>query len=174
MLLANYLIVLTFSIFLSEKNIEYAIIPLCMNVLFFFIVMNLRHYSTHYGFEEIEQIDEVGFSDQILEAVCTVLKSEKMYLNGDCSVDKVGSKIGESKNSVSRAINAGLSVSFNDYVNSLRISHAKDLLTNFNSETDTIEGIGYSSGFNSKASFYRAFKKFTSLTPTEFISKQKK
>jgi AraC-like DNA-binding protein len=34
----------------------------------------------------------------------------------------------------------------------------------------TIEGIARESGFNSRASFYRAFKKYTAVSPSEFIN----
>jgi len=36
----------------------------------------------------------------------------------------------------------------------------------------TIEYVAYESGFNSRASFYRAFKKHTGITPTEFLRKK--
>jgi len=32
-------------------------------------------------------------------------------------------------------------------------------------------GIAYNCGFNSKASFYRAFRKFEGMSPSEYIGK---
>jgi AraC-like DNA-binding protein len=43
-----------------------------------------------------------------------------------------------------------------------------------NSQKYSIEGIAHDIGFKSKASFYRAFRKETSLTPSEFLMKNKK
>lgn len=174
LLLANYVIVVLFSFFVSMKTIEYCVTPICMNILFFFIIMNLKVYSTEYKFEELEQNNVLTYSEDVLNAVKEALINDQLYLETDCSIEKIANRIDHPKNKVSRAINGGLKVSFNDYLNSLRIGYSKDLLNNYNPVTETIEGVGYSSGFNSKASFYRAFKKFTSQTPTDFINSTKK
>ncbi len=170
MMIFNYVVVLIFSLFVSEKNVEYAVIPMCMNVVFFFILLNLRNYSNHYKFEEIEDTLNNEYSEEVLRLVNSALHEKKMFLESDCSLDKLAEEIAVPKNKISRAINGGHLVSFNDYINSLRIAHAREILADFNPKSDTIEGVGYSSGFNSKASFYRAFKKFTAQTPTQYIS----
>ena len=61
-------------------------------------------------------------------------------------------------------------MNFSDYVNSYRIDFAKELLSNFDDKKETIENVAFDAGFNSKASFYRAFKRHTSTTPKDFIS----
>ena len=56
-------------------------------------------------------------------------------------------------------------VTFKQYLTSLRIEYAKHLLK---SSDLSIIDICYDSGFNSPDSFYRAFKKHTSMTPKEW------
>ena len=64
-------------------------------------------------------------------------------------------------------INEHFEQNFKEYINSYRINHAKEMIqkgSNF-----SLEGIGYESGFNSRTSFYRAFKKFEGRTPSEYL-----
>lgn len=45
------------------------------------------------------------------------------------------------------------------------------MLDNSDFSNYTIIAIGLEAGFNSKASFYRAFKKFEGITPREYLKK---
>ena len=53
-------------------------------------------------------------------------------------------------------------------LNKYRIDEAKALL---NDDHLNISDVLYASGFNNRVSFYKAFKKFEGITPTEFRSK---
>jgi len=67
-------------------------------------------------------------------------------------------------------LNDNLHQSFNDFVNSYRIEHAKTLL-----QGDTamkMEDLAERSGFNSLSTFYTAFKKQTQLTPAKYKTLQ--
>jgi YesN/AraC family two-component response regulator len=70
---------------------------------------------------------------------------------------------------ISAAINKEMHKNFFDLINEKRVDKAKVLL-NDKLDKMTIEGIAREAGFNSRASFYRAFKKYTSLNPSEYIS----
>jgi transcriptional regulator GlxA family with amidase domain len=52
-----------------------------------------------------------------------------------------------------------------DYVHTTRIEHAKDLLA---SETQSIEEIGFLTGYEDPASFRRLFKRKTGITPSYY------
>ncbi|MGK0448800.1 MAG: YesN/AraC family two-component response regulator, partial [Polaribacter sp.] len=69
---------------------------------------------------------------------------------------------------ISQLINNNSDLNFNDYINSLRVNEAKEMLFNIEYENYTIIAIGLEAGFNSKSSFYSAFKKFTNKTPNEY------
>ena len=58
---------------------------------------------------------------------------------------------------------------FNDYLNELKISYAKQLLNTTNLK---IIDIGYQSGFNSYNNFYSTFKQHTNLSPAEYKKKK--
>ncbi len=60
-----------------------------------------------------------------------------------------------------------LGSSFLELINKYRIEEAKSLILD-PKLNETIEGIGYSVGFNSKSTFHSAFKRITGQTPSEF------
>ena len=69
---------------------------------------------------------------------------------------------------ISKVINTTSNFNFSDYINLLRVEQAKKLLSNSDFDRYTIVSVGLECGFNSKSTFYTAFKKFTNYTPTEF------
>jgi AraC-like DNA-binding protein len=68
---------------------------------------------------------------------------------------------------LSQVINQAFNQNFSDYINGYRISHALEMLSS-KKNNKTISEIFYNSGFNSRASFYKAFKKQMNTTPTEY------
>jgi len=69
---------------------------------------------------------------------------------------------------LSKLINNYSEYNFSDYINSLRVAQAKALLKDDDFDNYTIVAIGLECGFNSRSTFYTAFKKFTDLTPSEY------
>lgn len=92
----------------------------------------------------------------------------KLYLNPLLSQEVICSSLGISKSHFSKLINSYSSYNFSDFINSLRVEQAKKFLSNDDFSAYTIVAIGLECGFNSKSTFYSAFKKFTSETPTSF------
>jgi AraC-like DNA-binding protein len=65
-----------------------------------------------------------------------------------------------------------LGLTFHDLINTHRIEEAKKMILD-PELNETIEGIAYLVGFNSKSTFHSAFKKFTGLTPSQFKETKK-
>ena len=63
-----------------------------------------------------------------------------------------------------------MGISFSDYINGLRIDYASRLLEEH--PELPINDVITKSGFTSSSSFYRNFKKFKGITPTEKRVKQ--
>ena len=57
---------------------------------------------------------------------------------------------------------------FSDLVNSYRVELAKETL--IKDKHLSVEGVALNSGFNSRATFYRVFKKHTGFSPTEYLN----
>ncbi|TNJ44688.1 helix-turn-helix transcriptional regulator [Tamlana fucoidanivorans] len=92
----------------------------------------------------------------------------KLYLDPLLSMESVASELGMSKSYFSKLINSYSDYNFSDFINSLRVKQAKKFLSNDDFSDYTIVAIGLECGFNSKSTFYAAFKKFTSETPSTY------
>lgn len=95
----------------------------------------------------------------------------KLYLDPLLSAESITTDLGISKSYMSKLINSYGNYNFSDFINSLRIEQAKKFLSDSEFGNYTNVSIGLECGFNSKSTFYAAFKKFTTLTPTEYKAK---
>jgi len=97
---------------------------------------------------------------------------QKAFLDPTLTLDKVAEQLNLSTSHMSRIINTELGMGFPDYLNSLRVAEAKSHLNNPEFANYTLVAIGLEAGFNSKTTFNMTFKKFTSLTPSEYRNSQ--
>lgn len=109
-----------------------------------------------------KQVEEYG---QLVEIF---LVSNNQLFDQSLSLKQMAVALRLSPHVLSEVINRYYNKSFFDVVNSFRVEEAKKKLQQIDQLNYTIEGIGYSCGFGSKSTFYRAFKKNTGLTPSEF------
>ncbi|AXT53393.1 AraC family transcriptional regulator [Aquimarina sp. BL5] len=100
------------------------------------------------------------------------MNEQKIFLLQDLNLKLLADKMDTSERKLSAFFSEVLSSNFHDTINAYRVEEAKAILTSKAMENHSIVGIGLSCGFSSKSSFYRIFKKSTSLTPLEYV-KQK-
>ena len=115
-------------------------------------------------------------SEQMLEyknCLERVMTSEHIYMNPQLTLPALAQTVGCSVNHLSQVINAGFEMSFFDYLNSHRVRHAKELLTELNDKNRAILNIAFTVGFNSNSAFYAAFKKHVGMTPAQFRRAQR-
>jgi AraC-like DNA-binding protein len=96
------------------------------------------------------------------------LIQNRKYLDPDLTLEKLAKEQLVSTGHLSRIINLYGNRSFNDFINELRVEQAKNFLSDSEYSPYTIVSIGLECGFNSKSTFYSAFKKFTSQTPSQY------
>lgn len=99
-----------------------------------------------------------------------LMSSEKMFLKRDLNLEKLSNLVGAPKHHLSQVLNHYLEKSFSEFVNEFRVEEAKNLLQNEELILN-MNGIASEAGFNTKASFYNAFKKYTGLTPVQHREK---
>lgn len=105
------------------------------------------------------------------QIVKNYIKKNKRFLDPTFSLERLSSEMGISTSKLSQLINQESGYNFSDYINLLRVEKAKKYLLKSDFSTYTIVAIGLECGFNSKSTFYSAFKKFTNVTPSEFKEK---
>lgn len=94
------------------------------------------------------------------------IEMDKLYLNPELTIKHVADHIGSTTKNVSQVINQVHSKNFFDFINTYRCSEVKRILEA--DEKTTIMEAMFQSGFNSKSSFNKEFKKLSGQTPTEF------
>ena len=105
-------------------------------------------------------------TDQTLQLLSEYMNTEKPYLDPELNLQKLATSLNLPEKQLSQLINKHIGKHFFDYVNEYRINEAKTLLKE---QTDlTVLEIVYQIGFNSKSSFYTAFKKVTLQTPLAY------
>jgi AraC-like DNA-binding protein len=96
------------------------------------------------------------------------MDNERPYLEDQLTITDLARQMTMSERSLSRLINAESGSHFNAFINGYRVAEAKTLLSNPEMDHLTMEGIAFEAGFFSRATFYAAFKKETSESPTSF------
>lgn len=104
--------------------------------------------------------------DRLATALTRYMKDEKAFLQPDISIEKVAAQLGTNRFYISRLVNVEQSMTFRDYVNSLRIDYAKDYMKLH--PTETQEQVALICGFSSASYFNRKFKQVTGLSPQDW------
>lgn len=99
------------------------------------------------------------------------MEKEKPYLQPTLTLSELAGQLGTNTSILSRVINQGFQQNFNDFINSYRVAAVQERLKKGDHEYLTLLSIALDCGFNSKATFNRAFRKFTGRSPREMIDK---
>ena len=154
--------VLSITIFFVLKALYYP-------QLFTGINMNLEPLSTTSKKKtKALSAKESEVESQYLETLITFMNDKKPYLDFELTLQKLSVKTEISEKELSLLINHHLGKHFFDFINEYRINDAKILLQDPTQKELTVLEILYEVGFNSKSSFYSAFKKATNQTPTQY------
>ncbi|MBF4466292.1 helix-turn-helix domain-containing protein [Flavobacterium sp. LC2016-12] len=124
--------------------------------------------STLQEYRESITADNLYF--QKLELLC---KEQHIYTDSDLNREKVAEKLGISAGYVSQIINIITGDNFANYINQYRVEAVKGMILNSEYDNYNLLAMGLESGFTSKATFYKAFKKHTGQTPNEYKNTSK-
>ena len=113
----------------------------------------------------------LDFKQEILDQIEDRMLTHKDYLNPTLSLKIFASNCKLPQKVVSQYLNQQLKKSFHEYVNHYRVEEFKRRVKEEKELVMTLEGLAYDCGFNSKTTFNRIFKKYTGLTPSQYVAK---
>jgi len=106
--------------------------------------------------------------EKYLQKLRKYVMTEKPYLDSELTLAQLSKQVNIPAHYLSQVINEKLNCSFLDFINKYRVKSAKEKLLDATYSHYTILAIGLAAGFNSKSTFYAAFKKYTQMTPRQY------
>jgi len=145
--------------------LSFSFILYLMVVLFFFHKKKdvlLFKQVPKYGDKKITDME----AHLLFQRLTNLMSEKELYKNPNLKLPDVAKQLNILPHRLSQLLNDNAKKKFTQYINEYRVKAAKKaLLTN---STYSLESIGYDCGFNSKSTFYAAFKKMTGTTPAKF------
>lgn len=163
---------------------------LCFSVVFYYISFNgYAHAVKASILSNEENIESLVFEENEEKTKHNTEKSQQLevetlewkprleylmikkniYQKSSLTLLDVAKELNTTTKMISRVVNSGFNMNFNDFVNHYRIEAVKEKLRKGEQSKTTLLGIALECGFNSKATFNRAFRKSTALSPKDFI-----
>ncbi|OUL60133.1 AraC family transcriptional regulator [Flavobacterium sp. AJR] len=118
--------------------------------------------SPKYSGKKIDSAEETI----LLQKLENVMVEKELYKNPNLTLQDLSKEVTISSHQLSQFLNNNVGKNFTSYVNEFRINEACKIITSNNKLT--LESVGYDVGFNSKSTFFVAFKKHTGTTPLNY------
>ena len=113
-----------------------------------------------------EHLDHIG---HLYRKILAFFASEKPYTDFGLSIATIAESLNTNQNYVSRAINEYSGMNFYHFLNKYRTGEARRLIEENGVYGLSLEQIMFKSGFRSRSVFIDAFKKYTGMTPGQFL-----
>ena len=126
---------------------------------------NLQSVENTSTEEHRESITADNHYFQKLEHLC---KEQHIYTDSTLNREKVAEQLDISAGYLSQIVNTVTGDNFANYINNYRVGAVKEMISNSEYENYNLLSMGLESGFTSKTTFYKAFKKVTGQTPNEY------
>lgn len=115
-----------------------------------------------------------ALSKELKDNLIKLLVEDKIYKENTMNLDILADKLNTTRHNTSQIINEHFKMNFFELINKFRIQEAINLLKEDVHGNLNIIDVAYEVGYNNKVTFNKAFKKETSLTPSEFINSEYK
>lgn len=106
----------------------------------------------------------------IAKRLTSAINDDNAHLDPELTLAKLSAIVREPSQYISQTLSQHLGTTFFDFINNARINSAKHMLEETN---QSVLDVALATGFNSRSSFYKAFNKFTGLTPSQYRKAQK-
>lgn len=147
------------------------------NYITFLLVNALFVYSLLYAHQLIETkntlqekpaVVAVDYAPDVIERIRQGMEVQHLYLKHTLNIEEFAKQVGIHYREVSAIINKHFDTNFFEFVNSYRVNKAKQMLLDPKFADTTILDILLESGFNSKSSFHRFFKRYVGMSAADY------
>lgn len=114
-------------------------------------------------------VNDDNYISPLFTLIDDTLKCEKPFTDKDYCLKDLSFKIKEKESVISDAIKSAGYTSFKEYICDLRLDYFKEQLEN--NPDKNVKELMFSSGFNSRATFYRHFTKRYGVSPLNYFNK---
>ena len=135
-----------------------------------FVNIDIKDQIPHNKSAKIKRPDTPREEDsEFINSLLAFMKQNQPWLDPEISISKLSELLTVKTEYLSEILNSHLNRTFFDFINKYRVEEFKVQCVSETNSHLSIMGIAYNCGFNSKASFYRAFKKFEGISPSTYI-----
>lgn len=113
----------------------------------------------------------VNTDNEFINTLVLNMEKKQPYLDPEITISKLSEMLNIKVECLSEVLNSQLKQNFFDFINKYRVEEFKNQCISKANSHLSIMGIAYNCGFNSKSSFYRAFKRFEGISPTAYIER---
>ncbi|WP_342070865.1 helix-turn-helix domain-containing protein [Yoonia algicola] len=106
-----------------------------------------------------------AYAEQLARRIRSAMTQDALYLDPNLSLQKLSRHVGALPNQISQTLNEQIGSTFFDFIAHHRIEAAKPLIAKGLANSLTVS---LDVGFNSRSTFYKAFKRETGMTPKGF------
>jgi len=122
--------------------------------------------------EDAHQSGGIKQQAQLMQRIEWQMRERQLFRKRGLTINDLAEAVGSNRTYVSLCINQMANSSFSDYVNRERVLYAKMLMEE--KPGISLADLAEMSGFNERTSFYRSFKKFAGVSPSEYAQKHQK
>jgi AraC-like DNA-binding protein len=118
-----------------------------------------------------ERLLDPDSTTTLYQHVCAEVRARGLFREPGLKIDDLAAALGLPVHYLSYAINAQSGRNVQAWLNQLRVEDAMHALEG--ADADSVLAVGLAAGFNSKASFNRAFRLETGVSPSEFRARSR-
>jgi len=167
--------------YIYESNLFFFLIIIILSGITFYytrsyFIQAMKKIKTQFEETKTKQRPEIQMlkiseskSKEIRCKLISYMSEKKPFLNTNLKQADVARALGYSVNEISQILNTQVHQNFSDFINSYRVEEVKERIASGIYSKYTVSAIAEQCGFNSKTTFYRAFKKLMEVSPSEYF-----
>ena len=128
--------------------------------------------SLQFEDEQAHQRILSGNTPGLAENLEFLMRTRKPFLQKKLNLNDVAAMMHTNQTYLSNLLNSQYKQKFNDYINLMRVKEVCRLMRNPVNQKLSLDQLADLAGFNTRSTFYHAFKQFTGISPAAFLETQ--